>query len=59
MLWELVICVTVVWGGSCQEQTPVIYPSKYFCERAIPAAKAANQKITMIYCRPKEGRPFE
>lgn len=52
-MWEMIVCVAVAWGGACQEKRPVYYPSKDFCERAIPAAKAANRKITSIYCRPK------
>ena len=48
-MWEMIVCVAVAWGGACQEQRPVYYPSKVFCERAIPAAKAVNPKITSIY----------
>lgn len=50
-MWELIVCVAVAWGGACQEQRPVVFPSKYFCERAIPEVKA---KIASIYCRRKE-----
>lgn len=52
-MWEMIVCVAVSWGGTCQEQQPVYYPNKNFCERAIPAAKAANPKIISIYCRLK------
>jgi hypothetical protein len=52
-MWEMIVCVAVAWSSSCQEQRPVIYPSKYFCERAIPAVKAGNPKVTAIYCRPQ------
>lgn len=53
-MWEMIVCIAVAWGGACQEQRPVIYPDKYFCERAIPAVKAGNPKITAIYCRPRQ-----
>ena len=53
-MWELVVCVAVAWGGACQEQRPEPYANQTFCERAVPAAKAAHPKATAIYCRPKQ-----
>jgi hypothetical protein len=52
-MFEMIICVAVAWGGACQERPPVAYPNRVFCERAIPAAKAANPKAVALYCRPK------
>lgn len=51
-MWEMVVCVAVAWGGACQDRPTVAYPSRYFCERAIPAVKARDPKTTAIYCRP-------
>lgn len=53
-MWELIICIAVSWGGVCQEKQPPVYASQYFCERAIPAAKANNPKVMAIYCRPRQ-----
>lgn len=52
-MYELIICLAVTWGGTCQEQRPVYFSGRDFCERAIVAAKRANPRITAIYCRPK------
>lgn len=49
-MYELIVCLAVAWGG-CQEQRPVLYASKTFCERAIPAAKARYPKALAVYCR--------
>lgn len=53
-MWEMIVCLAVAWGGSCQEQRPVIYPNRDFCERAIPAVKASQPKALSIYCRPRQ-----
>lgn len=51
-MWELIVCVAVSWSSSCQQQTPVVYPSAYFCERA--AATIAKRKdVRQLYCRPR------
>lgn len=52
-MWEMIVCVAVAWGGACQERPPLIFASRHFCERAIPAAKAANPRATALYCRPR------
>lgn len=44
-MWALIVCVAVSWGG-CQEQRPVYYPSKYFCEQA-----AAKERVVTVYCK--------
>lgn len=51
-MYELIICAAVAWGGACQDRRAIIYPSKYFCERAIATAPRPP-KVTAIYCRPK------
>lgn len=52
-MWELIVCVAVSWSSSCQQQTPVVYPSAYFCERA--AAQAVKRKdVRQVYCRPRK-----
>lgn len=51
-MWELIVCMAVAWGGQCQELRPVPYPSRTFCERAIPAAKRQQPKAVSVYCRP-------
>lgn len=49
-MWELIVCVAVSWSSSCQQQTPVVYPSVYFCERG--AAQAVKRKdVRQVYCR--------
>lgn len=52
-MWELIVCVAVSWSSSCQPQTPVVYPSAYFCERAATQA-AKRENVRQIYCRPRK-----
>lgn len=52
-MFELIVCVAVSWSSSCQEQTPIVYPSAYFCEKA--AEKVVKRKdVRAIYCRPQK-----
>ena len=52
-MWELIICVAVNWGGHCVQQRPIPYPSRTFCERAIPAQAHQLPKGSQFYCRPR------
>lgn len=53
-MFELIVCVAVAWGGACQERPAATFANRHFCERSIPAAKAANPKAVALYCRPRQ-----
>lgn len=52
-MWELIVCVAVSWSSSCQQQTPVVYPSAYFCERAAERVLKQRKDVKQLYCREK------
>jgi len=63
MLWELVLCIGIYWGG-CGRHEAVSMPNEEACYRALKALRtdesapveSQSRRGSLAYCAPKQNR---